>query len=864
MSESGEPMLVAAGGGGESGRITVDWTRLFTVCAAIAKDATLGGAFGAVKTALDVQTLFGKSAAKELSAGEQAWLLIHRALVQALAWTIRAHRQDLAALATHPQAAPHLRNMIGSDAFELTQEFFERPAQSSLFAAVVARFSALMTVAEVASGPQHDACRLLARELPLALDAEERSNRDDYHLLTRFFQPTLTDEAARRERNWRRYWARLVADTRRLMFNLEPDEPGAVCLEQVYVPLRGWWERPARKGQDEKPVRVVVWLTDFVGDWLAKPTTQDAIRIISGEPGCGKSSFARMLAAELARQSQRVLYVPLHRFDFQDDVKRALAEFAKSPDALGHDPLGDLDAGPPLLVILDGLDELSKAGESAGEAARRLVDNLERNLNQINAVRPRLQVLLAGRPVATAEGTGLREPGQRAHVLRYLIDLEKERDITWEFADDGLKEDQRDRWWQQFGRATDRTIDGLPEEYKKNERNKQLDGITGQPLLNYLLALLRDHLAREGSAAAVLDSPHALYREMFHYIYRRIHKRGCRSGDRLSFEDYGILLEEIALAAWHTGDRAVSHQALEAHFHTAGHTALLEREYQTVRGGVTALLNSFFVQPQGGSTLGSCEFTHKSFREYLTARRLVRAVERFHEGRKILKPDQALKEWFELTGPSAMDLELLGFLRAEIAARPGDAQAWDAQAWLPTLTGLFDLNLRDGMPAGGSSFRIATDHARNAEEALLAALNACARTVSREAVGSVKLDWDGDQAAAGNLVHRLRRQRLGWEPGVALDCLADLDLSTQFLAGQDLSGANLSGADLSGANLFRANLSGADLSGADLSGANLSGADLSGADLFRANLSGADLSHAILLGANLREAINVSLPRDDS
>ncbi|NES63868.1 MAG: pentapeptide repeat-containing protein [Okeania sp. SIO2D1] len=102
----------------------------------------------------------------------------------------------------------------------------------------------------------------------------------------------------------------------------------------------------------------------------------------------------------------------------------------------------------------------------------------------------------------------------------------------------------------------------------------------------------------------------------------------------------------------------------------------------------------------------------------------------------------------------------------------------------------------------------------------------------------------------------------------------------KFFRGSDLSDANfigvklvladLSDANLSGANLIGANLIGADLSDANLSDANLSDANLSDADLSDANLSGANLSNANLSDAkwnnntqwlnsiNLHEAVGVS------
>jgi uncharacterized protein YjbI with pentapeptide repeats len=84
--------------------------------------------------------------------------------------------------------------------------------------------------------------------------------------------------------------------------------------------------------------------------------------------------------------------------------------------------------------------------------------------------------------------------------------------------------------------------------------------------------------------------------------------------------------------------------------------------------------------------------------------------------------------------------------------------------------------------------------------------------------------------------------------------LIDANLIGANLNDADLRGANLRGADLRGAKLNAADLSGAKLRGANLSDANLRGAKLIKAELSGANLSGADLSDANLNGANLRGA----------
>jgi uncharacterized protein YjbI with pentapeptide repeats len=176
--------------------------------------------------------------------------------------------------------------------------------------------------------------------------------------------------------------------------------------------------------------------------------------------------------------------------------------------------------------------------------------------------------------------------------------------------------------------------------------------------------------------------------------------------------------------------------------------------------------------------------------------------------------------------------------------------------------------VKNGMPMEKlqlPTFQEANQQARNAEEALLAVLNACARATKK--VSQIK--WPSSEAF-GNWISRLRGQRVDNNSEIfCLNCLSFLDLQNCILVLQDfyeanlfgailvranLEGAHLGGADLLGANLIGANLLEANLEGAHLGGAILLGAILKGANLEGANLEGADLDCAILQGANLEGA----------
>ena len=146
------------------------------------------------------------------------------------------------------------------------------------------------------------------------------------------------------------------------------------------------------------------------------------------------------------------------------------------------------------------------------------------------------------------------------------------------------------------------------------------------------------------------------------------------------------------------------------------------------------------------------------------------------------------------------------------------------------------------------NFHVENQQARNAEEALLAVLNICARLTQKLS----EIEWSS-RDSFGTWISRLQGQRVG--PYVfCLNCLSFLQLSGCLLYFKDFYMANLKRADLRGAHLSEANLERANLREANLAGAHLSEANLKRANLREANLAGAHLSGANLEGANLSGA----------
>jgi Mrp family chromosome partitioning ATPase len=100
----------------------------------------------------------------------------------------------------------------------------------------------------------------------------------------------------------------------------EPVFDAAFGLDQVYVPLRGWYKEEREEAPEnpdvvpfgmKKTVRVVVETHAALDSWMRSNDQQDSIRLISGGPGSGKSTFAKMFAREQSQADRRVLFVLL-------------------------------------------------------------------------------------------------------------------------------------------------------------------------------------------------------------------------------------------------------------------------------------------------------------------------------------------------------------------------------------------------------------------------------------------------------------------------------------------------------------------------------------------------------------------------
>jgi Pentapeptide repeats (8 copies)/ATPase family associated with various cellular activities (AAA) len=882
-------------------QLEVDYPGVFKALLKATFGYWTGNAPATISSAIDAAFAF-KITDAPIPPAVLAWHLIRRTLARAMAkLTVEALKSHDVKPDDPAGLVARLDATLDTTPVRINQDFFDHPAELPIIEAAQHPFGDWLRSFGLNETEVSSVTRRLGAYFTFALHREWAKDPSFYRSIEQELDRVETPfaKADAKERAWFKNAAYLQRQVEEPVF----DE--SFGLDQVYVPLRAYWvEHPKRLGRLEteptgSEVRHVVYLADHLREWIDQADKEDAIRVVCGGPGCGKTSSAKMFAAGLTRDTDfGVLYIPLHRLEFEGRFRDAIHNFVTSDlEILPHDPLDHKEEHRRLVMFVDGLDELAMSGKVGQEAASDFVDELDRAVERINDQELRLQVILGGREVVVqASERRFRRPGQILHVLPYFVpqDTVPDQLSRGQFNDPAelLNQDQRDLWWANYGRASGRGYLSLPEPLK----TASIDEITGQPLLNYLLAL---SFARGKIQFDDNFNLNLLYADLLEAVYeRRWGERQLPDVEKLEQGEFEDILEEVGLAAWHAGERGVSVNCIAEMCAQAGLTDRLQAFEKGAEKGATSLLAAFyFRQAKRAAGERSFEFTHKSFGEYLAARRLVNEIANIAEERARNRNkrkqgkdvENALVDWLRLTGPSAMDRDLFAFIEREMALKL--ERGYPVGEWHTTIVELMNDQLRNSLPMTKldlGSYQEMTRQARNTEEALVVALYACAQATKERS----EIDWP-DAVSFGAMIRRLQGQRAGAPNVLALHCFGwvrgsrqCLDLCDLFnvnlmqpslelisahyailmgaaLPFASLPGAKLGSANLEWANLSRANLSGADLSEANLARANLQEVNLSRANLSEANLEGANLEGANLEGANLEEANSLRGARID-
>lgn len=474
----------------------------------------------------------------------------------------------------------------------------------------------------------------------------------------------VTTAAYRREQEWKEYHAQLVSQV------YEPIFEETFGLRQIYVPLNAYYHRK----EEEQEIKVICRIEEELDKWLNASNKKDALRIITGDPGAGKSTIAKVWASKLAQDKRRVVYISLNQVRKSTRPEKVITEFFdKKTNRFKHNPYKLLgkDEHTPILFIFDGLDEWIAEGRKSVEAVKIFILEILHILDEANRGKIILRVLLLSRPIVVQEN--LRYFDQHCTIYHVLpLYITKDFDENTQNKE-LLKEDKRREWKALYSKFRNLHFN----EQMLLRTKGELAEISAQPLLIYLLTVALNTAEHNIDAESI--NVNTIYETIINHVYERKYEGGrrYRPTEDLSKEQYFEIMENIACSAWRRGDeRTTTQKAIDQQFkEQPKRIQKLWTKYisedQSSRG-VEALLSSFYFQKKDSTSEDALyEFSHKSFGEYLMARYVIRMIRKFsaiYRGDSDEAEDEniILEKWYKQFHYNGFEDYLMPYIRREL------------------------------------------------------------------------------------------------------------------------------------------------------------------------------------------------------
>lgn len=668
---------------------------------------------------------------------QRAWLLVVTSLTHAIAKILEDFNDLFENNIEKSQlntVSEQLTNQVNEIEITLTNEFFNNPHQLSFLNDLSPILKNWLQQLGLNDSQASSFIYQFKSQFPMSLHREWGTNPAYYApIVEKLDTPFNTANRLQRQASEYRYWLQQQVSER--VFE------EAFGLKQIYVPLRAYYIQTKEGSSDgvlnddvieagsnnvlksnhnEDTVKTVCNLHEEIDRWIMQSDAEDNLKVISGGPGSGKSSFAKILASELAEKSDiPVLFIPLHRFKISHYLPVAIKEFLDNHSILTRDNLLE---ETKLLLIFDGLDELSMQGSNSKEVANNFTEELTEVLKDKKNLH--WKAVVTGRELSIQQQKNkLKKQKTVLYLLPYFVNEDNREDFN--DVNDLLLEDQRDEWWRKFGELKGKDFDVLPTILA----TEHLEPITKEPLLNYLLSL---SYLRQDITFTADTNLNQIYADLLDSVHERKYTDGrTHTGINTIEKEYFIrILEEIALVVWHESGRTASIDRIMERCKEAGLASYFDKFKDDAESGVVRLLMAFYFREfDGNQGDKSFEFTHKSFGEYLTARRIMLELEIMSEevarSRKRAGTgwtlEDAFEKWIRLCGPQPLDHYLEDFLSGEVEILK-DTNFETVESYQKLILDLIQLAINDESPIkrlGLSTFSKDLRYKRNSEIALL-------------------------------------------------------------------------------------------------------------------------------------------------
>ncbi|MEM8832031.1 MAG: pentapeptide repeat-containing protein [Cyanobacteria bacterium P01_G01_bin.19] len=648
-------------------------------------------------------------------------------------------------------------------------------------------------------------------------------------------------------------------------------------FQDIYVPLQA---TSLDKNGEEIRYSDNFVLEEWVQKFIIDPKKSDKVLFIQAGAGRGKSVFCRMFA-DWVRQNLHPLLTPIvirlrDIENFEQSFVKTLSDALSDCDFVSSDNGWLTDRNTQYLFLLDGFDELRMEGRASG-GIERFIRQVGQFQEQFRGKETGHRVIMTGRPIALKGISLLPDNLERVKLLPMNDEIQQEWLEKWSkivIPDDSMAGSKETEMFKAF-----LSSENCPDDIKND--------LAREPLLLYLLGRLhREKAIKQEDFDRAENSTQPkiiIYEKSLELVLKEQREESLQYQiTKLKTDSLERILMEAGLCVVQSGGEYARVGMIETRLEKDDSDAAQAIKDLREKSGEQALstaLGAFYIRPAAGKKGGGFEFYHKSFSEFLCAKRLLVSLEEWTEtgGRRkrlIIDDQELARQIYDLLGYGGLTVEIVEYLWGlllknnefqpvklferllDFYERWCDGEFIDAKGITLPQQKMHELDEQCPDRETNLGQRQVDIYAGLNIMILLLELHRYGQSLSDEDIKHKLTFYPcGEPNQSGKLEDSTKLSTIiGYCQCVGASGFRDIVgnfLRDANLRDANLSGARLSGARLDGARLDGANLEGANLRDAYLSGTNLSGARLDGARLDGAYLSGTNLSGARLLGVPL-------------
>lgn len=670
------------------------------------------------------------------------------------------------------------------------------------------------------------------------------------------------------------YLTSVAAEVKKPIFN---EKNPSISLEDIYIPLE-----IQKQTVEEDTFNIHTRIRKM----LSKRDNSRKTIYVQGGPGRGKTGFCKMFFAEALKKlhpSFTPVFIELSRVrEIRSSFNKTLEDCLSARFFTSNSDWLDSSHNTRFLILMDGLDELVLKDRNLAEDFLKQALLFQKYNDH--------QILITSRKWVIGEFNSVKDDDF------YHIEIQS------------MNTELQQKWLSKWSRVIGDSQFILKFNQFIEPFSRDIQELLEEPLLLYLIAklykdnLLDEHLLGiqniDEDGDTVIKAK--IYKETITWVLSQQAKTTSLNRIRnLKPKQLRQLLREAAICTFQSDGNNESLVNLKRRFRkkTNPINKLIQSagEIETADNGssqdksraLNNLLISFYINSNDETNLGTFEFSHRSFWEFLFAERLVNDFNTWinaesdhnEKGQNKRFSDRA-EEIVDLLGCGKLTSEIVNYIKGLISDL-------DTPDFINIFQGLYEFY---GLWSSGTYIDYCQKEEYCRKKALqltsfgksvrlrhvdlytglniiilLAEFNRHLKEVAKESFG--QLVFHPCKSSVSSEIEDPEKfaRIIGYSYCSSFSVAGDdiessfSRLASPFLSHVDLNASFLFNCNLSGFDLRQSNLSNADLTGTDLRdtkliGANLQRANLHNANVSQANLDDTKLDNAVLENANFSRA----------